>query len=198
MANHGELEAQRDRTIELLTRCYSRDLLRMEEYETRVERAGQADSSRELFSLLADMPQEYRLSAQGRWHDPHAVGDPGPRGAEHALTREPRNVTAFLSSRSVDLDTEYTNAVSVLSSLEARVPPVPAGAERIYIQVFSLLGEVTVVVPPNVRVENRLTPILAEVKDKKLRPQTSPDAPVVQIDGFAFMSDVEIRTRKHY
>jgi hypothetical protein len=97
----------------------------------------------------------------------------------------------------VDLDTEYTNAVSVLSSLEARVPPVPAGAERIYIQVFSLLGEVTVVVPPNVRVENRLTPILAEVKDKKLRPQTSPDAPVVQIDGFAFMSDVEIRTRKH-
>jgi hypothetical protein len=38
---------------------------------------------------------------------------------------------------------------------------------------------------------------LAEVKDKKLRPQTSPDAPVVQIDGFAFMSDVEIRTRKH-
>jgi hypothetical protein len=52
------LPAQRERTIRILSECFARNLLEMEEFEHRVSRAHQAESVQDLAGLIDDIPGE--------------------------------------------------------------------------------------------------------------------------------------------
>jgi hypothetical protein len=205
MADKGDLETWRQKTIDLLTTCYSEDRLSLEQFESRVERAGIAQSTDELSSLLADMPPAYHVTPTGsgatgegrqvhgrrgnRAADP-GRGEPAANGA--IVTSEPRNVTSILSERKLHIESTHSNAVSVLGDMRITVPDFSDSADTVYVQVAAVLSEVTIVVPNGIVVDNRITPMLSEMKDTASRATRS--GPVLRLEGFSLMSEVKIRS----
>lgn len=195
MATNADLDTQREKTIDLLTRCYSEDRLSLEQFESRVERAGVAHSLEELATLLSDMPAEYRLYTPNRDEPPRGRESGGRRDrfAEVAIvTNEPKNATSILSDRRIRVDSTHSNAVAVLGSMKIQIPDFENEVDTIYVQVAAFLSDITIVVPNGVTVDNRITPMLSDMKDTASRAR--PNGPVLRLEGFSLMSDVKIRS----
>lgn len=77
----------------------------------------------------------------------------------------------------------------VIDLTRARVGP---GTSRIEVRAF--LGNVEIIVPPELRVECDGSAILANFEaDTKAQPPLPPDAPLISVTGFAFFANVEVK-----
>lgn len=75
--------------------------------------------------------------------------------------------------------------------LDLRGANLPAGGEAV-LELYSLMGEGHVLVPEDWTVVSDVVPILAEVR-VKARPRRADPAKRLRIQGFALMSDIEVR-----
>jgi hypothetical protein len=156
----SDIEELRECTIDSLTEAYSQDLLTTSEFEKRVSVANSAESTRELRSILADVPVEHG-----------ARGGPGERGAAAPRPTESgsdETVYAILGSRTYAPATTGSSpatAVSFLGSLVIDLTELEPQRTPHAINVVSVMGEVKVIVPADGRVENRMVSLLADLKD---------------------------------
>ncbi len=178
------MDSQRQTAIDTLTECYSYGYLDNEELERRVEQVYAARGLNELKVLIEDLPALYRTALV----EPEAVGDPSSGQQVTSIFSERHMSGAWLSQRMVKC-TCVASEVR-LDFCDAGLPP---GRTRIHL--FGALAEITVVVPPDVKLILDVNPVLAEVSTKKLRSDTSGELTrELQITGTVVLGELRCKT----
>ena len=185
------LPAARDRTIRILSECFARDLLEMEEFESRVSQAHQARSIQELARLIDDVPGELAEEAEG-----------GPVQASSGgvvLSDEQQPVYGIMMSRRLRgrwLKCRTVNSRILMSSVEFDFRDLELPSDIVEINVLALMSSVVVTVPEDLPVQTEVVPILGEVKEgRRVKTALSKKGPGVRITGFVLMGEVKVRSR---
>jgi len=185
------LPAQRERTVKILSECFAKNMLEMEEFERRVSLAHQARSVQELAQLIDDIPGELAEAPREA---------PEPAAARRIALREGEQpVYGIMMSRKYRghwLKNRTVSTRTLMSSLEFDFRDLELPSEIVEINVLALMSSVTITVPENLPVQMEVVPILGDVKEaKRVKTGVPRGGPGVRITGFIMMSDVKVRTR---
>ncbi|HEX5439094.1 MAG TPA: LiaF domain-containing protein [Gemmatimonadaceae bacterium] len=114
-----------------------------------------------------------------------------------ALVPEHRGAVAFLSHALRDDDwilPRRFRAVAFLGQVELDLSRARIGPGTSEIEVVAIMGNITILVPPELRVECDGDPIVGSFEIKRDVAATAmPDAPLIRVIGTAFMSAVEVK-----
>ena len=185
------LPAQRERTIGILSECFAKNLLEMDEFERRVALAHQARSVQDLARLIDDIPGD--------------LADAATRSPESASSRrvvlqeEEQPVYGIMMSRRLRgqwLKCRTVNSRTLMSNLEFDFRDLELPADIVEINILGLMSSVVVTVPPDLPVQLEVVPILGEVKEgRRVATNVAKKGPGVRITGFVVMGEVKVRTR---
>lgn len=186
------LPVQRERTIKILSECFARNLLEMEEFEHRVSLAHKAVSVQDLARLIDDIPGELAENPQKA---------PEASAAGSAILREGEQpVYGIMMSRRLRgqwLKCRTVNTRVLMSSLELDLRDVELSAEIAEINVLALMSSIVVTVPVNLPVQLEVIPILGEVKEgRRVATGIPKKGPGLRITGFTMLGEVKVRTRQ--
>ncbi len=201
MAGSLYLEERRNTCIDTLATAWAEDVITEAEFEQRVELVNRAESVRELASILSDLPPRFRAGftddiarpgrSQDRQPDRYRAGSPVPSSDEGA------RVVAILSERNVKgnwLTDDEVNANCVLGSMRLDFREID-DRDFIHLNCLNVLGELQIIVPPDMRVDNYLNGVISEVTHK-YRSRITVDQPrTLRITGTSVLGSVTIRTR---
>ena len=88
----------------------------------------------------------------------------------------------------------HYRALSVMGNLELDLTRARLGAGTSQIEIVCIMGAVTVLVPPDIRLECDAIPVVGNLEVRRnVETTTSPGAPLVQISGTAFMGSIEVK-----
>ena len=189
------LEDARERAVDLLTDCFARDVLTLEDFERRVSLAQAAGSMPELGvaieGLVADVGAESGESQVGSARRPSIATPAEVMASDRAVAvfGETRRAGPWVPARK-------NTVVAVMGSVEidlreARLAPGPT-----VFTILALLGSVEVLVPPGLHVQCSGSAVFGsfEQRDPGHAPAT-PGHPVIRLDGVSVGGSVEIETR---
>jgi hypothetical protein len=180
--------------VDLLSAHFAHDGIPVEELDRRLDLAYQARTLEELEALVRDVPSApaalARVSAGLPAYDPAA--DYPEHGSEEserilAIMSETRRTGLWVVPRRLDV-------VSVMSEtvLDLRQASLLPGVTDI--AITGVMTQVTIIVPENVRVINRVFAFMGSARDRTWKaPYPDADAPVVRIDGWAIMAEVWVK-----
>jgi hypothetical protein len=120
-----------------------------------------------------------------------------PTVVDAAEVPERRGTMAFLSN--VTREGDWTlprnlRVLAVMGNVELDLTRARLSAGTSEIEIASVMGSITVLIPPDVRVDCEGEPVLGSFEMKRdAQSTTAPDAPLVRIRGKAFFGSVEIR-----
>lgn len=186
-----ELDAARERAVQLLSYGYAYDRLTLEEVERRLELAYRARTPAELEPLLADLPRDDDALRSGE-RPFYALAAPGEEVREHRLL----SVFAEVKRRGAWTPPRSLRAVTVFGSMvldlrEARLQP---GVTEIDASIT--FGELKVIVPPGVRVESEGNAVFGSFDHSAPAwDALPPDAPTVRIHGMALFGSARVIVR---
>ena len=184
-------------TIDALCEHFANDVMTVEEFEQRVDRAHTASSSDELEELLRDLPASGDLPAIVESASPAQV--PEYRVTSAASVKEKEFVVAVLggSTRKGRWRPARKNfAISVLGGTELDFREAVMGPGVTDLQVYTMCGGVEIIVPPGMNVESHGLALLGgfeHVADSVHHPD--PHAPTLRITGVALLGGVDVRVR---
>jgi hypothetical protein len=181
-----QAERERAKVIEALTEHFAQDRLSMEELEARLDRVYAASTSSALSAVLADLPSP----------EAPLVAAPGaPVVHDREGVRSQKSLFAFMSGvvRKGPWEVpKMINAVAIMGGIELDLRFAHFTAPVTEIQILAVMGGVSVIVPPGVRVESNGFAIMGGFGNEVGEP-ASPNAPVVRLTGFALMGGVDVR-----
>ncbi|MFW5802160.1 MAG: DUF1707 SHOCT-like domain-containing protein [Spirochaeta sp.] len=175
------LSERQDQAIDLLNRCYADEYLDTDEFEDRVSRVNLATSIRRLEDVMADLPKQYQLPTLRRTSAP-------------SLGSTPHNITNIMGDRHCGTELVETGNITNFTLMgdtvfDLRQIPIPPG--EMHLNITCIMGDVKVMLPQGVGLENRVNAVMADVKVKG---DSGVDThSTLFISGFAFMADVKIR-----
>jgi hypothetical protein len=184
-------------TIDELVEHFANDVLDVDEFERRVDRAHAATTSAELEELLNDLPRsasppvlhESATPAAGR---EYSVASPGH-------VKDSEFVLAILGGSSRrghwrPARKNYALAIMGGTELDFREAVLPPGVTEV--QVWTMWGGVEIIVPPGVNVESHGIALLGGFDHAGTAPGVlDPTAPTIRVTGVALMAGVEISVR---
>lgn len=196
----AELRDLREKTIETLTENFAQDLVDIDEFEERIDKAHQASDGKQLRKLLEDLERPEKALVKSESSELTSQTDTGHSLAiAKATSSETRTLVAVMGG------VERKGAWRVPTKLRAFA--VMGGAEidlreAIFspgvheISVYTLMGGVEIIVPPNVAIECDGAGIMGGFESVNRAPvEPDPERPLVRIRGIALMGGVEISTR---
>ncbi len=174
-------DEDRERALGALRQALVDGRLTTEQHSERVSKALAAQYVAELDELTVDIPPAERLP------DPRAGSALVPAGKQrtHGILR-----SVSLRPRGEVPHQLRSWAVGGNAEIDLRNAVIPA--EGLGVRVWAYLGEVTVVVPPNVQVALVATPLLGRVEQSIH--SAPPTAPTVRIRALALFGDINVRT----
>jgi Domain of unknown function (DUF1707) len=184
------LASTRERVIERLSAHFAQDRLSIDELDRRLERAYAATSLAELDALTADLPGEARAAAQF---------GPGTLPAEYEPREDSGRLVAILSeTRRGGLwavpPQLYVEAVMSNLTLDLRSALLGAGVTEIHLR--AVMASVQIVLPPGVRVVDRMRAFMASVTDDSYGSLSDdPSVPTIRLTGNAVMAEVKVKTK---
>lgn len=193
------IEVARQRAIDELCERFAQDLIPVDEFERRLDRAHEAVSRADLDALLADLPRADNL--------PVPVDAPtDSRAVAHRpATQHPSRVRArdvlvgiFGGSgrRGRWTPAEKVLAVGVMGGVELDFRDAVLPPDGVEITAIATMGGIEIIVPPGVHVETGGIAIMGGFEhagDESIIP--APDAPTIRVNGVALMGGVQITTR---
>ncbi len=197
--SRAELRDLRERAVDTLTDSFAADLLDMDEFEQRIDRAHRAKTRAEIDELVADLGPSKAAMV--------------PTKTDAALETSGHHALTIASDKATDSRT----LVAVLGGVERkgswrlparlRTVAILGGAqldlrEAVFapgvheIDIFALMGGVELIVPPNVAIECDGAGILGGFESVNRAPtEPDPDRPLLRVRGVAMLGGVEISTR---
>lgn len=162
LVNRPELEVRRQEVQAILQNSFALSLLDDEAFERRLEGCINAQSEEELLALVQDLKPRTSVAMV-----PSAGAALAPARSETAMS--------IVSKQEHVLEGELTSRqrfVSVMGELTADLRGVTFNDSCAEVELLSILGTITVIVPPGVRVDAKGPVILGELK-QKLSPLTN-------------------------
>jgi hypothetical protein len=186
MKEDEALESYRYAAIELLTEAYTADQLEMEEFERRIAQVHNAVEPGEIHDAVADFPEP-------RTEGAHVASE--EEDLDVAEMGQP--VLSILSERRLSgdwLNGSSARSISILGSSRLDLRDTALEEPVISVHVVAVMGETRIIVPPDMRVENLVTPVLAEVSVRAAR-KRSTKRRTLRLSGFAVMGEVRVEVR---
>jgi hypothetical protein len=181
------VEGERERTIALLSEHFAQDNLSMDDFEKRVELAYRAASVPALRELTRDMT-------------PAAPGGLPVSAAPAEFAAERERITAIMSSTKrsgVWRPARRVDLLSIMSESELDLTQALLQPGVTEIRLRALMSQVTVIVPPGVRVVLQPSSIMGSVSDETMEPPAvGSGAPVVRIMGRIVMTELRAVVRR--
>ncbi|MFF9097790.1 MULTISPECIES: DUF1707 domain-containing protein [unclassified Streptomyces] len=185
-------DADRDRIADILREALAEGRLTADEHAERVEGALAAKTVGELEVLVRDLPAGRRPAAPA-----HAVAPQRP--APGAIPADPDdNVVAVFSSASRRgrwRAGRRIHAYAVFGSVEIDLSEALFEYQQVVIKAVSVFGNIEVRVPENVSLRGTGGGVLGNFEVDTLD-STEPDAPVVYVDGWAVLGNIEARPKR--
>ncbi|MFJ5529860.1 DUF1707 domain-containing protein [Streptomyces sp. NPDC093261] len=186
-------DADRDRIADMLRDALAEGRLTAEEHAERVEGVLRAKTVGELEVFVQDLPAAHQgRPGPGRPYVPNrpAAGALPPRADE--------NVVAIFSSATRKgrwRAGRRVHAYSVFGSVEIDLSEAIFEYQQVVIKAVSIFGDVQVRVPENVSLRGTGGGVLGNFEVQTLD-STDAQAPVVYVDGWAILGNVEARPRR--
>jgi hypothetical protein len=180
------VSAVRERVVQKLTEAFANDLLSVAELEERLEKAYRAQSAAEAESLIVGLVGVPQRREEG-------IGSP----SLPARSRDAERFVSIMSSQSRrgvwavprELDTLALFSDTTIDLTHAQLPP-----DIVELKVSVYFASLRIVVPPGMRVVNRIGAFAANVESEPaldLAPMRA-GSPVIRITGTALFANVEI------
>ncbi len=203
-------EAKRQKTIDALTQAFASDVISVEEYESRVERAAAANAPTDLEALILDLPAEEdgrsfrgRADTHRRPSPQHVDFHPQPAHGSRAYPARSWeggsvSVSCVMGDRRMTgnwLDSDRVNSYTVMGStrLDLRDADLPESGP-VRIEAFVLMGETVVVVPRDLPVRLSATPFIGEAVARRDVNQNVRGARCwVEVSGLVVMGSVVVK-----
>jgi hypothetical protein len=184
-------DADRDRIADVLRDALAEGRLTAVEHAERVERAYRAKTVGELEPLVRDLPGAHRAA-------PAFAPAPGrpPAGAV-PVEADARVVAVFSSAvrRGRWRAGRRLHAYAVFGSVEIDLSEAIFEYQQVVVKAVSVFGNVEISVPENVSLRGTGGGVLGTFEVDTLD-AADPDAPVVYVDGWAVLGNVEARPRR--
>jgi hypothetical protein len=183
----NELERYRQDALDTISLRFAEDLLSQREFELVLAAVRDATSPEVIRSIVtnAGAPPERTDGSDSR-----------PPAGSDAVTE--RSVTAILSEQKLSLSTldgRHLSATAVLGSLTLDLRDLVL-TEDLHIRLFTLMGEVTILLPDDVPVDDGVTTILAEHNATRRQPRLpgrDRNEPTIRLDGTALLAEFNLR-----
>ncbi|MHC8418359.1 DUF1707 SHOCT-like domain-containing protein [Streptomyces sp. NB004] len=184
-------DADRDRVADMLREALAEGRLTADEHAERVEGVLAAKTVGELDVFVRDLPAAHR-------DRPAATAAPN-RPTAGAIPPEPdENVVAVFSSavrKGRWRASRRIHAYAVFGSVEIDLSEAVFEYQQVVIKAFSVFGSVEVRVPENVSLRGTGGGVLGNFEVHTLD-SDEPEAPVVYVDGWAVLGNVEARPKR--
>ncbi len=190
-SSDAPLAAERERVVQTLSAHFAQDLLTMTEFEQRLERAYNVTALDQLRSLVADLPELSQSATQRTVVGPALVPSTQvpPRGGIFAVMGGHDRTGSWIVPRQLKI-------VVVMGGAEIDLREARFGAGVTDIEVFVMMGGVSIIVPPGVRVESLGAAFMGGFELKAGDATAlSPMHPIIRLSGLAIMGGVETETR---
>jgi Cell wall-active antibiotics response 4TMS YvqF/Domain of unknown function (DUF1707) len=194
------LARARELKINELSNHFANDDLTLEELERRIEQVYKAASVAELETITADLksaavvpPEFVRAKVVKGQGDVPATYEL-PRGRILSFMSSMRKVGRWAVPRELDLR-------AIMSDTKVDLTQAVLSDPMVVVEVRAVMASLRIVVPPGMRVVVETSSIMSNVLSRaddytpSDRPAT-PEAPVVRLTGYAFMSDVQVFVRR--
>ncbi|HLA91641.1 MAG TPA: DUF1707 domain-containing protein [Gemmatimonadaceae bacterium] len=189
----SSLEVDRERVIQQLCAHYANDHLSTEELEARFDRAYKATSASELAALVSNLP----ALAGAAVSVPARPAPPLPAATEGEVPREKRSLALMseLVRRGEWIPARRNVVRAIMASVTLDLREALLSSGEIEFDVKALMAEVTVIVPPGLRVSCDGLAILGEFQEYHSSGAGDPVAPLVRVHGTAVMATVTVEAR---
>ena len=200
LVNEDALDAAREETITVLSECFARDVLTVEDFERRAELVHGARTMADLGAAI-DGIRTGGLPARVGGGAPATVrrAAPGPALAAPARPHDTA-VAVFGETKREGRWTPATRntAVAVMGSAVIDLRDAVLGPGQIVISAVTFMGSVEVIVPPGVQVECSGSAVFGSFEQQRefLPFELAPGAPQLRVEGFAVFGSVEIQRRE--
>lgn len=194
MTAPAPLDAARDRVVDLLSAHFAHDGIPVEELDRRLDAAYKATSILELEALVRDLPHGQAALARVTMPSTPYREEPS---VQLGYSEESERILALMSEtrrRGLWVVPRQLDVVSIMADtlLDLRQASLAPGLTEI--KISGLMTKVVIIVPPEVRVVNRLFAVMGAVRDR-----TNVDAgydamaPVIRLEGWAAMAEVIVK-----
>ena len=172
-------DAERDATLQRLSAASGDGRLTLEEFSQRMDRATTAKTRAELDRLVADLPKDADAASS-------AVAERGPgRPSWHVSPIGGLSVSGpWRMERSVIV-------VSLIGGADLDLSQTQLAAPEVTLTKVSLLGGVSIGVPPGIRVDASGFSLIGGTS-VDAGPEPGPDAPTVHIRAFSLLGGTRI------
>lgn len=192
-----EVDEARERAIDLLSECFARDMLAVEDFERRLDLAHAAASMAELGEAIEGLGSVGVTAA-----DTPAPGEAtAPRAPAAALSEvrpADRAVAVFGETKRSGqwVPARRNSVVAVMGSSRIDLREARLGPGVTTITAVAVMGSIEILVPPGLHVQCGGSAVFGtfERRDSGPAPVGAGDS-MVRVDGFAVMGSVEIETR---
>ncbi|OHD16652.1 MAG: hypothetical protein A2087_12035 [Spirochaetes bacterium GWD1_61_31] len=194
------LGERRQQVMDTLTEAFAQGYLDMEAYEKRVDQANDATLPATLDHLVLDLPTNLHVAkpaAAGRRSAARATVS-SVVGTNTDIVGMPRmNTACIMSERHLDgnwLQSDKVSTFTVMGSTkldftEVDLPPGPT-----HVEVFTVMGEVKLIVPADVPVNFGVAAIMGEARvEKNVNRQVRGATSWLEVKGLVVMGEVRVR-----
>lgn len=187
-------DADRDRTADILREALAEGRLTAEEHGERIDGVYRAKTMGELEPLVSDLP-----AASGAAH-PTVMPEPVPSRPSDGVVPPvaDENLVAVFSS-SVRKGrwrvSRRTHAYAIFGNVEIDLSEAIFEQRQVVIKAVSIFGNVEIRVPENISLRGNGTGVLGNFEVDTLD-SAERDAPVVFVDGFAVLGNIEAKAKR--
>jgi hypothetical protein len=174
--------SEKEKTIGFLTNAFSTDIINLDEFERRVESVHASKTHEELHQIVADLPNEDIDDRKKIVECANIVCNMGTRTiADSMLFAKKLNIEATSSSLNLDY----------------RSVDLPDGVYEIYLNAVA--SSITIKLPVQYHVENRISSQLASVKEPKIEIGNQKISVTIELVGNIESSSIKVvKVRKPF
>jgi len=198
LGDEDPLASAREETIEVLSECFARDVLTVEDFERRAELALGARTMTDLGAAidgietgpLAATTQDPSLARLKRATPDLPASRIRPTDRAIAVFGETKRAGRWIPAR-------QTTAVAVMGSTVIDVREAQFGPGETAVSALAVMGSVEIIVPPGLYVECAGSAVMGSFEEQRQVDATpfGAGAPYLRVDGFALLGSVEIKYR---
>jgi Domain of unknown function (DUF1707) len=174
--------SEREKTIGFLTNAFSNDIINIDEFERRVESVHASKTHEELHQIVADLPNE-NIDARKKITEYENI----------ACNMGPRTIAgSMLFTKKLKIE-----ATSSILNLDYRSVNLPDGAYEV--DISAVASSITIRLPVQYHVENRISTQLASVKEPKIERENQKISVAIKLVGNIERSSIKVvKVRKPF
>ena len=192
-----EVDEAREKAIDLLSECFARDMLSVEDFERRLDLAHAAGSMAALGEAIEGLGSD-GLTAPDRGGLPEKAPRRAPAAAFSEVRPTDRAVAVFGETRRAGqwVPARRNTVAAVMGSATIDLREARLGPGTTTFTAVAVMGGIEILVPPGLHVQCGGSAVFGsfERRDSSPAPVAADDT-MVRVDGFSVFGSVEIETR---